>query len=1080
MDETSRAGDERVGLDEVPPGGDDVAPTTDVDELAPPGDVAGSDGDDGDEPGFVTDLPEAPPPMSASRRDAIEKWVGLAIAIACGVFVFGSLHPELLFQNSTPTGGDMGAHVWGPKFLTDHLLPQFRVTGWTQDWYAGFPAYVFYMVVPSLLIVWLSVNPPVWLIPVLLVAIGGVAWFALQRVRAPWARTLVWIGVVFATVLVLPIPYNIAFKLVTVSGLVTLPVALYALGRAARVPFPGPPLLAAATLPFIYDRGFTILGGNGASTMAGEFAFSISLTLAFLFLALLFKGIRTRRDRALGAVLAALTVLCHLIPGIFMVIATVIILFVRREDRTPWWDANTIGRVVAGVLVAITLITIVPDLTLPVLGWNISSPLPQWWFPALASLVALALFTGFQPQLASYFRNPDRRLVAIGATLVGTGVALLLIALGVLAAGPWLFVLLAIALAIVLFAGWDWRAVRWIVLAGPVGALLTGFWFVPFLSSSTWMNDMGWEKYTRYADHLLARDITEMSLSGMPYRNVVFALAGLGVVLALIHRVRFGYFLALTVMVFAWIFRYFPQYRLWNARLLPFLYLAIYLLAGLALALVIRSLVVAVQDLTARRDEPLFVGIAGALVVVAALAVVLLGGFRMLPGGQNVTDPADPSTSLYRWAGINFEPSIVQDWAAWNYAGLESKPAWGEFEGIVDMMSEVADEHGCGRAMWEYEGDLQRFGTPMALMLLPYFTDGCVGSMEGLYFEASSTTPFHFLNQSELSTAPSRAQRDLPYSAFDIDKGVAHLQLMGVKYYMATSDAAITAARGHEDLTEVASETFMAPAGDGSATEHTWAVFEVADADIVQALEFEPVVLSDADDHIDGWVYAAEHPEAVEGQPKPPKDPGPAVLWYNDPTRWDVPLATSGPDDWPRAASTDLDPPREPVVPAEVSDVEITSDSVSFSVDEIGKPVLVKVSYFPNWKVSGAEGPYRVSPNFMVVVPTEHDVELYYGRTGTDLLGWFMTFLGLVLLGGLVALDERDRRRPEPDPDADDPELGGPDPSTPDADASAAEDAATDADQEESDPGDADELATDELAADDPEVVGTASEPSSA
>ena len=30
-------------------------------------------------------------------------------------------------------------------------------------------------------------------------------------------------------------------------------------------------------------------------------------------------------------------------------------------------------------------------------------------------------------------------------------------------------------------------------------------------------------------------------------------------------------------------------------------------------------------------------------------------------------------------------------------------------------------------------------------MLLPFWTDGCIGSMEGLYFEASGSTPYHFL-----------------------------------------------------------------------------------------------------------------------------------------------------------------------------------------------------------------------------------------------------------------------------------------------------------------------------------------------
>ena len=106
---------------------------------------------------------------------------------------------------------------------------------------------------------------------------------------------------------------------------------------------------------------------------------------------------------------------------------------------------------------------------------------------------------------------------------------------------------------------------------------------------------------------------------------------------------------------------------------------------------------------------------------------------------------------------------------------------------------ELGEERGCGRAFWEYEEELDRYGTPMALMLLPHWTDGCIGSMEGLYFEASATTPFHFLTQVELSTAPSAAQRDLPYGSFDIDRGVHHLQMMGVRYYMATSDKAISA-----------------------------------------------------------------------------------------------------------------------------------------------------------------------------------------------------------------------------------------------------------------------------------------------
>ncbi|MFM7061964.1 MAG: hypothetical protein ACKO04_00510, partial [Actinomycetes bacterium] len=658
-------------------------------------------------------------------------------------------------------------------------------------------------------------------------------------------------------------------------------------------------------------------GGNIASTMAGEFAFSISLMFSLLYLAVLIRGTRTGTDRALGAFLLAMVALCHLIPAIFAVVATFVYVLTRREDRDPWWDRDRNGRLGAAALVLVVLLSL----------WLVPSV-----FPLLATVAAVALFV-----------SPDS------------------------------------------------RAFKWSAVVLPVGGLLSGFWVVPFYLNSPYLNDMGWEKYTDYAKRLWP----DPAVANMPYRNVVFALAALGIVLSLVHRVRLGWFLALMVMVLAWAFRYLPQYRLWNARLLPFYFLCLSLLAGLAVALVLRSLAVVVQDVQRRREEPVLVGAVGSGVALAVVLVALLGPLRFLPGGQLVADPAKPGGQMYSWLGLDFRnANFVSDWARWNYSGLEGKPAWPEYKGVIDTMSRVGEEQGCGRAMWEYEPDLNRFGTPMALMLLPYFTKSCIGSMEGLYFEASSTTPFHFLNQSELSAQPSRAQRDMPYSDFNLEQGISHLQLLGVKYYMAVSDTAKAAAAADPRLTEVAATG-------------KWKVFEIADTEQVVGLRFDPVVLKGTDDHIDGWVYDKERPAPAEGQLVASKTPGPAVDWYNDPTRWEVPLATSGPDSWPRVDPDDTSPPRRAVTPAKVSDVVTTDRSISFRVDRTGSPVLLKTSYFPNWKVSGATGPYRVSPNQMVVVPTSTQVTLTYGRSGIDLLGVFLSLVGLALLAMLVRSDSR-------------------------------------------------------------------------
>jgi hypothetical protein len=98
-----------------------------------------------------------------------------------------------------------------------------------------------------------------------------------------------------------------------------------------------------------------------------------------------------------------------------------------------------------------------------------------------------------------------------------------------------------------------------------------------------------------------------------------------------------------------------------------------------------------------------------------------------------------------------------------------------------------------------------------------------------------------------------------------------------------------------------------------------------------------------------------------------------------------------------------------------VSDVQTTTDSISFTVDQVGVPVLVRMSFYPNWEASGAEGPYRVAPNFMVVVPTENQVELTYGTTSMEWIAYLMTLVGIALVvvlwrKGPLEIDDEEER----------------------------------------------------------------------
>jgi hypothetical protein len=735
--------------------------------------------------------------MDWARRLPVESVITFGVVAAAVLFVFVQLQPSLLFANTTPAGGDMGAHVWGPDYLRDTLLPNFRITGWAPDWYAGFPALHFYFPLPALLIV----------------------------------------------VFDLLLPYGVAFKLVTILGLVGLPVAAWAFGRLSGMRFPGPAVLAAATLPFLFDRGFTIYGGNIPSTLAGEFSFSISLSLALVFLGVVARALDTGKGRGLAAVLLALTGLCHVLPTIFSVVGALVLLLLRPDARRA------------------------------------------------------------------------RLLVTVGA----------------------------------------------------VGAALAAFWSVPFLFRLPYANNMGWEKLTEYSKNLF--DLPSSNLT-----RPVLALAVLGALISLVFRRRTGLFLFAMAAISAAVFVLAPQGRLWNARVLPFWYLTLYMLAGLALA----ELGSALARLFSDRPEEPSVPITRATPVAVALVVWLFVGLPLGAVPKFVPIPRSADTSY------------IPAWAKWNYSGYERKAAYPEYEALVDTMAEVGRSTGCGRAHWEYESGLDRFGTPMALMLLPFWTDGCIASMEGLYFESSATVPYHFLSAAEVSKAPSNPMRDLPYRSLDLNAGIRHLQLLGTRYYMAFSPEATAQADVHPDL------RLLAESGN-------WKIYEILGADLVTPLSFLPAVVT-----------------GMGGGERPWLDM--SVNWYMDFSAHEVPLAASGPEEWPRVALREVtstvktvgsavtvdSPLRRPVESNSVSNIRVSHDRISFDVDRPGQPVLVKMSYFPNWKASGADGPWRVTPNFMVVVPTSNHVELRYGYTPVDVGGWLLTFggiAGVVLLRRQGALD---------------------------------------------------------------------------
>jgi len=741
-----------------------------------------------------------------------ESIVTFVVVAACVVFTFKELQPSQLFKNTTAAGGDMGAHVYLPAYVKSSLLPHLRILGWSPDWYEGFPALTFYFPGPIVAIALLSYV----------------------------------------------VPYDIAFKLITVVGLLTLPIAAWGFGRLARMRFPGPACLAAATLPYLFSREFTIYGGNIASTMAGEFCFSISLSLALVFLGLVARGLDNGRHRALAAVVLAACAVCHILP-LFFAIGGAIVLTLMRFDRRR---------------------------------------LLEWTAPVLV-----------------------------------------------------------------------------------IGGALIAFWALPFYYRLPYATNMGYQKVTTYTASLFPGKDTWL-----------IVLAGVGILLSLVRRNQIGTFLGIMTVLSALVFRFAPQARLWNARVLPFWFLCLYLLVGVAF-MEVGAMVVE----TWQRDEARTGAMIGVPVFTALVALVWVNyPLHNLPFGH-LTKTGD-----YSWLGItSSDSSFIPSWVYWNYSGYQNpaKSREQEYFALVAEMRKLGQNpaFGCGTALWQYEPGLNDMGTPDALMLLPYWTNGCIGSEEGLYYESSATTPYHFLNVAEVSDQPSDPVVGLNYpSSPDIAEGVQHMQMLGVKYFMAETPDIEAQADADSNLQLVGTVgPFPVSYTSGSTTsveQRTWKIYEVADSAQVAPLVYQPAVVTGV---------TQKGLFGLTSKPNPQAWLKASEAWYLNPADWDVLEAQSGPKSWARVAPGTATLPKTTLPPVQVSDIHSTTQSISFNVDQTGVPVLVKESYFPNWQVSGAKAVYRVTPNLMVVIPTADHVTLSYGYTPVDWIGFLLSLLGVV---GVVLL----------------------------------------------------------------------------
>ncbi|MDD4179896.1 MAG: 6-pyruvoyl-tetrahydropterin synthase-related protein, partial [Candidatus Margulisbacteria bacterium] len=306
--------------------------------------------------------------------------------------------------------------------------------------------------------------------------------------------------------------------------------------------------------------------------------------------------------------------------------------------------------------------------------------------------------------------------------------------------------------------------------------------------------------------------------------------------------------------------------------------------------------------------------------------------------------------------------TYIRGWIGWNYNGYEMKTTWPVFKGINDFLK----TNGAGRVEWEHAPADEALGSIRSSETLPYFAGR--ETLEGIHMLGTPTAPFVFYLESETSFQSCNPIQDYFYSTLDLKRGIDHFKLFNVSQFVVRSGEVKKAIRSFPEFKL-----------EKSVGNYNIYRLQSNNEGYVVPLKNKPVLFLAKD-----WRDIA-------------------YQWFARPELKDVFLVFK-----PRADEYDrkifnqtvssLDQVKPQAYPPKNISINsvIHNEAIEIETSQIGRPLLIKVSYHPNWKVSGADQVYMVSPSFMMVIPKEHKVRLSFEPGFPSRAGLLLSLLGLV------------------------------------------------------------------------------------
>ena len=477
--------------------------------------------------------------------------------------------------------------------------------------------------------------------------------------------------------------------------------------------------------------------------------------------------------------------------------------------------------------------------------------------------------------------------------------------------------------------------------------------------------NMTYSPYTKLSD-LIKPDV-------LPYIFLIFIF--FSIKKQFIQNLKLFSFELYLIFFSVVLFFYGPEGALWNGRLVPFFNLGLIMLFFKLLSFLLGD--IQNKEITNYVINKLTFFAAPILLfiyyekwqdryLVTSVFICFLLLVLFLINFSNTISVVSLSTIVLIFASITFLPH----WLNWNFTGYESKENWSEINNLYQKLNKLEP----GRIMWEPNSDMNKYGTPMVLMTIPLFTEH--ESVEGLYFDSSITTPFHFVSVSGLAESPSNPVGGLRYINGNFEKGEKFMKELGVDYFISYTDSIKDKALSSSSL------KFLFESEPFTVFQLESNKIELLDSKLIEYQSTTAV------EGISGSIFRDISSETFA---KLSMDEFMNELDY----RYIEGLKKS--DFVDLTSSKGLN----------IKNLSITNSTISFSTNLPNQLHLIKVSYFPNWEIINGEGPFRVSPSFMAVIPYDNEVVLKFTNTRTENIFNIISIIFLIFSVTLAFLNKK-------------------------------------------------------------------------